>query len=1240
MPGKETTRTIFLCISTQLSILCTHQFKTGVTMNKRIPLLIVLLASFVPIFSAQETPGKSPDDFQSFFEEAYNLCPNVPRGVLEAVAFTQTHIRHANPDLEAPSCIGLPKAYGVMGLVEDGQGYFRNSLQNVASLSGYSAEQIKHSPRINILAYAKAFNFFGDLVDSVDPREVEVWKSYVCGLSELPTSRQGADEYALNVHLYSVLNFMQTPTYQAKYHFPHYQFDLPAIFGPENYKVLSAQRVLVTSDKTMTPGGTTWNPALSAVKSPDYPPAIWDPAPTCNYSSRNGTPVSAVTIHTVQGSYAGAISWFKNCNSNVSAHYTIRTSDGQVTQQVRESDKGWHVGTENPYTIGIEHEGYVADASWYTNILYQSSADLVRDILAAGYGIDALKTWFGPSNAGIQTLSTNCYKIKGHQHFANSTHTDPGINWDWDRYYRMLNDAPTPTTYSACSGNFTDPGGGSNYGDQIRETWVIAPTNAQTVTLSFSAFDLETGYDYLYIYDGTDHTGDYIGRFDGNTAPGPFTSNSGSFFLEFRTDCATNRPGWSGSWACSTNPVSCGTPDGLAVTNLQGLGATLGWNAATGATSYEIRYRNSTESTWHTHSTTSTNYTLTGIKANSLYYWQVRSLCGAGQSTWAGDQFNTPGPANHTTTLCSGNFFDSGSDYASYRNFEDYTYTIAPAGASSVTLSFTSFDVESNYDFLTIYDGASTSATQIGSYTGTNSPGTITSTGNAITIKFTSDSWTTRDGWEATWTCASNTAPTTTVSLPGDWFADDFTASFTDTDNTGSVGIDSRFYQVLEFDGTEWGCNRDNGFVFETFDNGFPNWTQQTGNWYLLNNRLHQTDTAETNTNTFIDVAQDNSGKWMYSFSARLWNSIASQNRRFGIHIMADSPTSTNRGNSYLIWFRQDNQTMEIYETENDVLNRQLIVPVTTNSYAWYDFRITYNPANGTIKVWRDGLLIGSWIDPTPIQSGSHVSLRCNNAHMDYEEVRVFKERGTTASIKIGPAVTEDCRYQSPDVNTPAGQVFGISLDGNDIWSNMDFRNFFVDWTPPTAPTPVADGTGQDLDTVTTPTTLAANWATSIDTNSAIQRYWVAIGTSSGATDILAWTDNSDSTNRVSTTAPLTHNTTYYVSVKAENLSGLESSVVTSDGQLYYNLTSGQGTEILKGITLWPNPAGDFVQVKLEGNQPFIAEVVDLWGRTLHQTEGQHTIRIDLGDIPAGLYLVRLRTENGKSATIRFQRNK
>ncbi|NDB36225.1 MAG: N-acetylmuramoyl-L-alanine amidase [Flavobacteriia bacterium] len=231
--------------------------------------------------------------------------------------------------------------------------------------------------------------------------------------------------------------------------------------------------------------GAQYNPELVALKSADYAPALWTQAPNCNFSSRNGTAISAVTVHTVQGSYSGAISWGLNCNANVSYHYVVRSSDGQITQMVLETNKAWHVGTENPYTIGIEHEGYVSNAAWYTNAMYQASANLVKDITQSGYSINPLRTYDGVSSSGSNVLG-NCLRIKGHQHYQNQTHTDPGINWNWPKYYLLINNTYTPTVITNASGTLYDSGGANgNYANDERKVWRIQPTNGGTVQLNF-----------------------------------------------------------------------------------------------------------------------------------------------------------------------------------------------------------------------------------------------------------------------------------------------------------------------------------------------------------------------------------------------------------------------------------------------------------------------------------------------------------------------------------------------------------------------------------------------------------------------------------------------------------------------------------------------------------------------------------------------------------------------------------
>ncbi|MBW8809138.1 MAG: N-acetylmuramoyl-L-alanine amidase, partial [Lysobacter sp.] len=173
-------------------------------------------------------------------------------------------------------------------------------------------------------------------------------------------------------------------------------------------------------------------PSLAAAdeKSTDYGPALWVASPY--HSAR--TSYDSVTIHTMQGYYAGSISWFQNNPNSVSAHYLIRSSDGQITQMVRENRAAHHVGVHNKTTLGIEHEGFIDNASWYTAAMYNASAALTRHFCATYSAINCASAFKGPAGSGINVLPASV-KVKGHQHYSSQTHTDPGINWDWARYY-------------------------------------------------------------------------------------------------------------------------------------------------------------------------------------------------------------------------------------------------------------------------------------------------------------------------------------------------------------------------------------------------------------------------------------------------------------------------------------------------------------------------------------------------------------------------------------------------------------------------------------------------------------------------------------------------------------------------------------------------------------------------------------------------------------------------------------
>ena len=118
--------------------------------------------------------------------------------------------------------------------------------------------------------------------------------------------------------------------------------------------------------------------------------------------------------------------------------------------------------------------------------------------------------------------------------------------------------------------------------------------------------------------------------------------------------------------------------------------------------------------------------------------------------------------SNSPITTCSGTWMDPGGTNH-YSNSQNFTQTIT-ATDGQLQITFNSFETESvSFDWLEIYDGASTNSALIGRYGGTNNPGTITATGSSLTFVFHSDGSVNRSGWSATLSCY-NPIPTAMTS--------------------------------------------------------------------------------------------------------------------------------------------------------------------------------------------------------------------------------------------------------------------------------------------------------------------------------------------------------------------------------------------------------------------------------------------------------------------------------------------
>ncbi len=137
---------------------------------------------------------------------------------------------------------------------------------------------------------------------------------------------------------------------------------------------------------------------------------------------------------------------------------------------------------------------------------------------------------------------------------------------------------------------------------------------------------------------------------------------------------------------------------------------------------------------------------------------------------------------------CGGTITDPGGPLNNYANNADIAWTICPDNPEAgevVLIQFSEFDIENNFDFVTIYDGTDVAAPVLATYTGAGIPADVFATGDSgcLTVEFTSDGSVTDVGFVATVTCtadiipgcldplASNYNPDATVTIPCEYEA-------------------------------------------------------------------------------------------------------------------------------------------------------------------------------------------------------------------------------------------------------------------------------------------------------------------------------------------------------------------------------------------------------------------------------------------------------------------------------------
>lgn len=452
-------------------------------------------------------------------------------------------------------------------------------------------------------------------------------------------------------------------------------------------------------------------------------------------------------------------------------------------------------------TVKAKSVMVVCAAPTQLTLLNQSSNSVTFSWSDSNTVVTQWEVFFINSNTGIPPANSTGTLVSTPQYTLNNltpgtlyrffvrSHCPNGELSPWSTGLTILNPANPPS----CGSTFTDAGGlNNNYPPNEDRIWTICPAvPGEFASVVFSSFDVMPQEDALYVYNGPDINspqiastngagnvpGGLAGGYWGTTLPGPFLASNGSGCLtfRFRSDGSFGNSGWNAQVDCIPDPNCYELNTAITATQITDTSVTVTWTPPSGITQWEVLYvpcASAPPSAGTNGILVNTNsYTFTNLNPNTCYTPYVRSLCPfppGGYSLWA---IGTTFTSHYPDLSCGAIFTDYPGNFGSgYSNNTNEITTICPDTSSeSVTVTFTSFNTEVNFDALFVFNGNSTQAPMLssnngpgfynyvpaGGYWGSTIPGPFTSTSpdGCLTFQFITDDSVTFNGWEAQVTC-------------------------------------------------------------------------------------------------------------------------------------------------------------------------------------------------------------------------------------------------------------------------------------------------------------------------------------------------------------------------------------------------------------------------------------------------------------------------------------------------------
>ncbi|XP_025933967.1 CUB and sushi domain-containing protein 1 [Apteryx rowi] len=272
------------------------------------------------------------------------------------------------------------------------------------------------------------------------------------------------------------------------------------------------------------------------------------------------------------------------------------------------------------------------------------------------------------------------------------------------------------------SGIITSPNYPVQYEDNAHCVWVITTTDPEKVIkLAFEEFELERGYDTLTVGDagkvGDTRTVLYV--LTGSSVPDLIVSMSNQMWLHLQSDDSIGSPGFKAVYQ-EIEKGGCGDP---------------------GIPSYGKRTGNS-----FLHGDT-----LTFECQAAFELVGERTITCQQNNQWSGNKpscvfscfFNFTTPSG---IILSPNYPEE------YGNNMNCVWLIISEPGSRIHLIFNDFDVEPQFDYLTVKDDGISDLPPLGTFSGNEVPSQLASSGHIVRLEFQSDHSTTGRGFNITYT--------------------------------------------------------------------------------------------------------------------------------------------------------------------------------------------------------------------------------------------------------------------------------------------------------------------------------------------------------------------------------------------------------------------------------------------------------------------------------------------------------